>query len=212
MSANLYRNFIGGQWVQSGSGKTVANINPANTDDIIGHAPQSTREEAQAAIAAAQAAFPAWRGMPAPARGRILAKAGQLCGERKEEIARLMTREEGKTLSESRGEVQKAINLLEYYAGAAFGRGTHLAERDAEHVCLYGSATARRCQCDHAMEFSSLHPGLENGARAGGGQYRRLQGGQQHAGMRRVAGENLRGGRSAVGVVISCTAAGHRRR
>ena len=118
--ARRYKNFINGQWVESSSGKSVPNINPANTDDIIGHAPQSTREEAQAAIAAAQAAFPGWRNTPAPARGRILAKAVQLAYERKEEIARVMTREEGKTLSESRGEVQKGINLLEYYAGQSF--------------------------------------------------------------------------------------------
>jgi len=115
-----YQNFINGQWVDSGSSSSVPNINPANTDDIIGHAPQSTRDEAQAAIAAANEAFPAWRNTPAPARGRILAKAAQLCTDRKEEIARTMTREEGKTLSESRGEVQKSINLFEYYAGASF--------------------------------------------------------------------------------------------
>jgi aldehyde dehydrogenase (NAD+) len=115
-----YKNFINGQWMDSSSGKTIPNVNPANTDDIIGHAPQSTREEAQAAIEAAQAAFQAWRNTPAPARGRILAKAVQLSYERKEEIARVMTREEGKTLSESRGEVQKGINLLEYYAGMSF--------------------------------------------------------------------------------------------
>jgi aldehyde dehydrogenase (NAD+) len=115
-----YRNYINGQWIESSAGKRLANINPANTDDIIGHAPASSRVEAQAAIAAAQAAFPAWRNTPAPARGRILAKAVQLCHARKEEIARTMTREEGKTLSESRGEVQKSINLLEYYAGLSF--------------------------------------------------------------------------------------------
>ncbi|HVM62523.1 MAG TPA: aldehyde dehydrogenase family protein [Verrucomicrobiae bacterium] len=118
--AHHYRNYINGQWVNSTSGKTVPNINPANTDDVIGHAPQSTRDEAKAAIEAAQAAFPAWRNTPAPARGRILAKAVQLATERKEEIARMMTHEEGKILSEARGEVQKSINLLEYYAGMSF--------------------------------------------------------------------------------------------
>ena len=115
-----YKNYINGQWVESSSGKHTPNINPANIDDIIGYAQQSTREEAKAAIEAAKAAFPAWRDTPAPARGRIIAKAVQLCHERKEEIARVMTREEGKTLSESRGEVQKSINLLEYYAGMSF--------------------------------------------------------------------------------------------
>src|SRR5436309_206498 len=115
-----YKNYINGQWVESSSGKFTPNINPANTDDIIGQAPQSTREEAQAAVAAAQAAFPAWRNTPAPARGRILAKAVQLCHDRKEEIARMMCREEGKTVTEARGEVQKSINLFEYYAGMSF--------------------------------------------------------------------------------------------
>jgi aldehyde dehydrogenase (NAD+) len=115
-----YKNYINGQWVDSSSGKLVPNVNPANTDDIVGHAPQSTRDEAKAAIEAAQAAFPAWRNTPAPARGRILARAVQLSYERKEEIARTMTREEGKILSEARGEVQKGINLLEYYAGMSF--------------------------------------------------------------------------------------------
>ncbi len=115
-----YRNYINGHWVESASGDSTPNLNPANTDDIIGHAPQSTREETRAAIAAAAEAWPAWRAVPAPARGRILAKAVQLCNERREEIARVMTREEGKTLNESRGEVQKSINLLEYYAGQSF--------------------------------------------------------------------------------------------
>lgn len=118
--ARKYKNFINGQWVDSSSGKYVPNINPANTDDIIGQAPQSTREEAKAAVEAAKAAYPAWRATPAPQRGRILAKAVQLCYERKEELARTMTREEGKTLSEARGEVQKGINLLEYYSGQSF--------------------------------------------------------------------------------------------
>ncbi|HUK83417.1 MAG TPA: aldehyde dehydrogenase family protein [Verrucomicrobiae bacterium] len=115
-----YRNYINGQWVDTASGKHVPNINPTNTDDIIGHAPQSTREEAQAAIAAAEAAFPAWRNTPAPSRGRIIAKTVELCYKHKEEIGRAMTREEGKIFKESLGEVQKSINLLEYFAGQAF--------------------------------------------------------------------------------------------
>jgi acyl-CoA reductase-like NAD-dependent aldehyde dehydrogenase len=118
--ARKYKNFINGQWVDTSSGKYVPNTNPANTDDIIGHAPQSTREEAQAAIKAAEAAFPAWRATPAPQRGRILAKVVQLCYERTDDIARTMTREEGKIFREARGEVQKSINLLEYYAGQSF--------------------------------------------------------------------------------------------
>jgi aldehyde dehydrogenase (NAD+) len=119
-AGHSYKNFINGRWVDTASGKSVPNINPANTDDVIGHAPQSTRDEAKAAIAAAEAALPAWRNTPAPARGRILAQAVQLCYQRADDIARVMTREEGKILKEARGEVQKSINLLEYYAGQSF--------------------------------------------------------------------------------------------
>ena len=115
-----YQNCINGQWVDSSSGKSTPNINPANTDDIVGYAPQSTCEEAQAAIEAAKAAFPAWRAMPAPQRGRIVAKTIELCARHKDDIARTMTREEGKPLAEARGEVQKSINLLEYFAGQSF--------------------------------------------------------------------------------------------
>ena len=80
---NNYRNFIGGKWVESSSAKTVNNINPANTDDIIGINRQATREEARAAVEAAAEAFHGWRSTPAPARGKIIAKAGRLMEEAK---------------------------------------------------------------------------------------------------------------------------------
>jgi acyl-CoA reductase-like NAD-dependent aldehyde dehydrogenase len=115
-----YKNYINGCWADSSSGKSAPNINPANTDDIIGHTPLSTRDDVKTAIAAAQAAFPAWRAVSAPQRGRIVMKAVELCYKHKEDIARTMTREEGKPVGEARGEVQKSINLLEYYAGQAF--------------------------------------------------------------------------------------------
>jgi aldehyde dehydrogenase (NAD+) len=135
--ARRYKNYINGQWVDSSSGKFVPNINPANTDDIVGHAPQSTREEAKAAVEAAKAAFPGWRNTPAPVRGRILAKVVQLCYERKEEIARTMTHEEGKPLGESRGEVQKSINLLEYYAGQSFRIEGHTYPSEMPSTFVY---------------------------------------------------------------------------
>ena len=119
-AGHTYKNFIAGEWVDSSSGKYAPNVNPANTDDIIGQTPLSTRDDVKAAIEAAQAAFPAWRAVPAPQRGRILTKAVELCYKHKEDVARTMTREEGKPVGEARGEVQKSINLLEYYAGQAF--------------------------------------------------------------------------------------------
>jgi alpha-ketoglutaric semialdehyde dehydrogenase len=112
-----YRNYINGEWSESASNKTVENINPANTDDVIGTVKLSTREEARAAIEAASSKARDWRQTPAPVRGQIIARAGRLLENEKERIARLLTREEGKTISESRGEIQRAINILEFCAG-----------------------------------------------------------------------------------------------
>src|SRR2546425_8865692 len=114
---NTYRNFIGGKWIESTSSRIVNNINPSNTDDIIGAVRQATREEACAAVEAANAAFHAWKKTPAPARGKIVAKAARLMEEAKEELSTILTREEGKTLSESRGELQRSINVAEFCAG-----------------------------------------------------------------------------------------------
>jgi aldehyde dehydrogenase (NAD+) len=100
-------------------GRTVERRNPANLDEVVAVIPLSTREEAREAIAAAKAAFPVWRDTPAPSRGRVILKAMQLMEEHKEELARLLTREEGKALKDSLGEVQKSINILEFMAGEA---------------------------------------------------------------------------------------------
>ena len=112
-----YRNFIAGNWIESTSSKTAKNINPANTDESLGTIKQATRDEARAAVEAAIAAFAGWRSTPAPARGKIVAKAARLLEEHKEDIARILTSEEGKTLAESRGELQRSINVAEFCAG-----------------------------------------------------------------------------------------------
>src|SRR6185369_7394161 len=114
---NTYRNFIGGKWSESSSNRTAQNINPANTDDILGTIRQATREEARAAVEAAAGAFRGWRATPAPARGKIVARAARLMEENKEELAQLLTQEEGKTIAESRGELQRSINVAEFCAG-----------------------------------------------------------------------------------------------
>ncbi|MFM9904868.1 MAG: aldehyde dehydrogenase family protein [Pyrinomonadaceae bacterium] len=113
----IYHSFIGGKWIASASGKTIPNINPADTTDLIGTAELCTRDEARSAVEAAYAAFKGWRNTPAPARGRILTKMSRLMEEHKEELAQLLTREEGKTISEARGEVQRATNVVEFCAG-----------------------------------------------------------------------------------------------
>jgi len=115
----IYRNFIGGEWIESASAKTALNINPANTDDVIGTGRLATREEARRAVEAASEAFRMWRATPAPTRGRIVNRAARLMEDDKENLAQLLTREEGKTITESRGELQRAINVTEFCAGEA---------------------------------------------------------------------------------------------
>ena len=110
------RNFINGRWVES-KGRRLERRNPANTEEVVAVIPLSTREEAREAIDAAAKAFPAWRDTPAPVRGRVIARAAVLLEQQKEEVARLLTREEGKTLNESLGEVMKSVNILEFMAG-----------------------------------------------------------------------------------------------
>ena len=116
-TTTLCRNYINGRWVESRSPKVVERRNPSNTDEVIARIPLSTREEAKQAIVAAKTAFPPWRETPAPARGNILFKATRLMQDQKEELARLLTREEGKALKDALGEVQRSINILEFMAG-----------------------------------------------------------------------------------------------
>lgn len=112
-----YRSFIGGEWFDSMSGRTAANINPADLRDVIGTVQLASREEARRAVESAHNAFREWKRTPAPARGRIIARAARLMEDRKEELASAITREEGKTLPEARGELTRAINVVEFCAG-----------------------------------------------------------------------------------------------
>ena len=115
--AHNVRNYIAGEWIESASDTTIDNVNPADTREVLGKVPLQDRETAGQAVAAAKAAFPAWRSTPAPRRGAILSEAFKLLSARIDELARAMTLEEGKTLAESRGEVTKSLNLLEFMAG-----------------------------------------------------------------------------------------------
>ncbi len=111
-----YQNHIDGKWVDAVSGETFENRNPANWEELIGTFPSSGKEDVETAIKAASEAFDAWRLTPAPERGDILRKVGDIMTARKEEIARNMTREMGKVLDETRGDVQEGIDTA-YYAG-----------------------------------------------------------------------------------------------
>src|SRR3989442_15733770 len=108
-TAQVCRNFINGRWVESRSGRTVERRNPANLDEIIGLAPLSTREETREAIAAARNGFAAWRDSPAPVRRRVIAEGTLVMEQQKEKLARILTREEGKTVKYYLRVVQKFI-------------------------------------------------------------------------------------------------------
>jgi len=111
----VFKNFIDGAWIEPSTGAYFENSNPADTTDIIGKFPLSNASDVDKAVASAKRAFTAWSRTPAPARGDILRKVGDLLSARKEEIADAMTREMGKPLTETRGDVQEGIDTA-YYA------------------------------------------------------------------------------------------------
>ena len=117
MTHPTYSNLIGGEWIAARSGKTFLNLNPADHNDIVGTFPASDAEDVALAVAAAKKAFPTWRLVPAPKRAALLMRAGQILEQRKEQYARDMTREMGKVLAETRGDVQEAIDEAYYVAG-----------------------------------------------------------------------------------------------
>lgn len=117
-----FKNWIGGDWVPARSGRTFPNVNPADSNDVIGAFPDSGPEDVEAAVGAARAAYASWRLVPAPRRAEVLYRAARILEERKESCAREMTREMGKVLKETRGDVQEAIDTA-YYAG---GEGRRL--------------------------------------------------------------------------------------
>jgi acyl-CoA reductase-like NAD-dependent aldehyde dehydrogenase len=127
VAARTYKNLIGGQWVAARSGKTFENLNPADTRDVVGIFQASDAGDVADAVEAAARAFETWRLVPAPKRAEILYRTGELLLKKKEECARDMTREMGKVLSETRGDVQEAIDTAYYMAGEGrrlFGQTT----------------------------------------------------------------------------------------
>ena len=113
----IYKNFINGEWVESVTGEAFENVNPADRNELVGMFPKSNSEDVDNAVSAAKEAYKSWRLMPAPKRGEVLFRAARLLHERKEILAEQMTREMGKVLVESRGDVQEAIDMTFYMAG-----------------------------------------------------------------------------------------------
>jgi alpha-ketoglutaric semialdehyde dehydrogenase len=128
-----YRNYINGEWVD---GPTFENRNPADTSEVVGLFGKGAPEDVQRAAEAARAAQPGWAAMPAPARGNLLFKVAEILDRRFDQLGADMTREEGKTLPEAKGEVRRAINIFRYFAGEGSRLPGFLvpSERDRVHM------------------------------------------------------------------------------
>jgi aldehyde dehydrogenase (NAD+) len=123
--------------VAAKSGQTFKNFNPADKREFVAEYPLSASEDAAAAIAAAKTAFPAWAALTPIARGRILSKTSQLIEARKTELAELLTREEGKTLAEATGEVQRAADIFRFFGGLSYTLGGSTIPHDLPGNLLF---------------------------------------------------------------------------
>lgn len=108
---------IGGKWVEGTHDGVVDSLNPADTRDVVARFKSASKKDALAAIAAAEKASAGWAKTPAPQRGRVLMKVAEIARRRRDELAALMTREQGKILSEAKGEMDKGITLIDWFAG-----------------------------------------------------------------------------------------------
>jgi aldehyde dehydrogenase (NAD+) len=133
MNTQTFRNYINGEWVD---GPTYENRNPANTDEVVGLFVKGTEQDVNAAADAAAAALPAWSSLPGPGRGNYLFKVADILERNFDSISADMTREEGKTLPEAKGEVRRSINIFRYFAGEGSRMNGLLvpSERDRVHM------------------------------------------------------------------------------
>lgn len=134
---DVFMNYIGGNWVACRSQKRFKSINPAQIDEVVAEYQASGAEDAAGACEAAAKAQPGWAALPAPRRGEFLFKAAELIESRSENISKEMTREEGKTLPEARGEVKRAINIFRYYGGEGARSFNYQIPSERENVFCY---------------------------------------------------------------------------
>ncbi len=173
---STYRNFIDGEWVTPTTAETFDNRNPADRDDLLGSVPKSSAADVDAAVAAARAAFARWRLVPAPKRAEILYRAAQILSERKEEYARTMTREMGKILDETRGDVQEAVDMSYLMAGEGrrmYGQTVPSELRDKFAMSMRQPIGV--CGMITAWNFPDRRPVVEDPAGAGLRQHSRVQ-------------------------------------
>jgi 2,5-dioxopentanoate dehydrogenase len=132
-----YKILIGGQWVDASDGATFENHNPARAGEVLGTFPSATKEDTRRAIDAAREALPGWADTPGPARGAILDKASRLLEQRADEIAKVLTQEEGKTRTEANVEVTRARDIFRYYAGEGWRMGGDVLPGNTSAELLY---------------------------------------------------------------------------
>ncbi len=131
-----YANVIGGEWITT-AGSSFTTRNPADHRETVASYPLGSAADAGAAVAAAKAAFSGWAAQTSVARGRILAKASQVLETRKTELAALLTREEGKTLAEATGEVQRAVDIFRFFGGLGYLLGGQTIPHDLPGNLLF---------------------------------------------------------------------------
>ncbi|MDD5007432.1 MAG: aldehyde dehydrogenase family protein [Syntrophorhabdaceae bacterium] len=130
--AGSFKNFIKGEWIDAAGGQTFQNINPSDLTDILGSFPDSKKDDVDSAVSAAASSFPAWKDMPPAERANIITKAGRIMEDRKEELARTISRENGKTITSALGDVQSGIDMAYFAAGEGrrlYGKTSHSALR-----------------------------------------------------------------------------------
>jgi len=131
-----YQNLVGGEWIGA-DGELFENRNPADSRDVVGLFPKASVEDTRSAVAAARSALSGWANTPAPARGAILDKASQILSARLDEMATILTREEGKTLAEAKGEVTRARDIFRYYSGEGWRYGGQALPSNQSGELLY---------------------------------------------------------------------------
>jgi acyl-CoA reductase-like NAD-dependent aldehyde dehydrogenase len=131
---DTFLNYIDGAWAP---GPTFENRNPANTDELVGLFTKGSPADIASAAEAASRALPAWSALPAPARGNYLFRVAEILDRKFDQIASDMTREEGKTLPESKGEVRRSINIFRYFAGEGSRLPGLLVPSERERVHMF---------------------------------------------------------------------------
>ncbi|MCJ7502995.1 MAG: aldehyde dehydrogenase family protein, partial [Acidobacteriia bacterium] len=133
----VFRNYVAGQWVECKSHETFPNINPADTDEVVGLFQASGPADVQEACDMAAKAEPGWAALPAPRRGEYLFKAAEILESRLAKLGEDMTREEGKTLPEAKAEVKRAINIFHYFGGEGARQFSYQIPSERENVFCY---------------------------------------------------------------------------